>query len=694
MVKLKVLGRRRSTGASKEMVLDKNINNKVDKEKASSNPKRKSRFRRVKDKNLIDTDTSKSGETSCATDADADVLPQSQEPVPPFSTLSDMAILHNSVSTSLSVHGEDSNHFDAQNDSDSVSVLAPGSASPSVFGTRTQNAMRFALQSRMYVHEEATSPLDRWEALGDDPTVEESIECVFEHQLEEGIEIHVEDDEGSLSNPGSPNCDELVDNFGCGYGGHGYDNGYGFEEKKHYTSGKLTHVTSYSPFMKRTKNYLDDASLDSDNRSPSSSPETSSDKKRVSKALFRTRSAPHPSIRKRTVDRPSARSLSKKIEFFSCDVCKDGVRPYLGIPPEQWPQAPLFLRPCPGSGMKILGVRYANSDEYIMDETLKTPWWEHDFSTIEKSDDEDATADTVKESIQHPYCSQCCCLPINNGNEPDGKTIVIDFESSCFQGTLQVRIRHTRGTIPEPYDDSKGYFHGFNRQYQSIIQGRFTRPGIPMTRCEAGQTFKDPLKLPPAYVVKGSMKIVQFFAPRLNAKVNGSKPMFTSPLGSTPQTVMADPWKPEDGHKFRVEGICRSGSSRGKIVEPIEEERKLIPYKCNNPTTSVSRAKARKKAFDKLCAEGDEKTTFRTDRVYTFESLQHLVDFRPLEVNMGNILGKMRLSPVMNGQPMNIMAGYPSGNLSAEKDPHGFEKFWSFEIWHATMIERMLKKNM
>ena len=53
---------------------------------------------------------------------------------------------------------------------------------------------------------------------------------------------------------------------------------------------------------------------------------------------------------------------------------------------------------------------------------------------------------------------ECMILPINNANEPKGETIVVNFVSPIFEGTIQVRLRHTNGTTKLPYSDKEGYF--------------------------------------------------------------------------------------------------------------------------------------------------------------------------------------------------------------------------------------------
>jgi hypothetical protein len=553
-------------------------------------PRLRRRQRRKERDPTASSSNGDSAETSVTVSSENSNQPPPPSAVPPFSSLADMAILHNSVSNF--------SHLDKSR-GDSLDSLP----SPSVI-LKPRSVMKFALQSRMY---DGGKYAKKWESLCDDPTVEESIECVFEHQLEDGLEMNVDEDDDSCMENGSA------------YSGFSY------------TSGKLVQVGSFSPFH---KNRFDNVALLYDSR---------------------------PSAGRND-------SQGVKCASFSCDNCRDGKQPYIGLPPKEWPQAPLLLRPTPGSGTKVIGVRYADSDEYM------SRWWE-EVSGCNHS------------KLSYTFCSECHCLPINNGNEEFGKTLVVDFESDLFQGTLQMRIRHAQGTTCEPYNDSYGYFSGLNRHYQCVIQGRFKRDGIPMIRCVAGQTFSDPLNLPPSYVVKGGIRIMNFFAPRLQVKLDGDAPYFVSPLGSTPQTVKVEEF---DSSRNRFTSFKANISISLDQEEPLHQSKMLIPLKVGSGSSSVVRAKVRKKAFDKICAEGDESFTFQTDKVYSFEFLQHLLDFQTFEMSLGSMLGKMDLSKAVNGQPMSLMAAYQRP-MQGEKN-FCFDKLWSFDIWHENVYTAMFQK--
>jgi hypothetical protein len=84
--------------------------------------------------------------------------------------------------------------------------------------------------------------------------------------------------------------------------------------------------------------------------------------------------------------------------------------------PSTWPQRPVMLRPSPKTSTKIRGIRYANSLDYQ----------------------------------QFPGFCPGCTLPVNTGKELPGQSLVIDFESKHFIGTLLMRIKEAPpATNPE-----------------------------------------------------------------------------------------------------------------------------------------------------------------------------------------------------------------------------------------------------
>jgi Protein of unknown function (DUF1769) len=77
-------------------------------------------------------------------------------------------------------------------------------------------------------------------------------------------------------------------------------------------------------------------------------------------------------------------------------------------------------------------------------------------------------------------------LPINNGKELPGESLVTDFESDLFRGSMLVRLKDCQGTTrPGREQTNGGYFHGLHRRYQVVIRGKF-KQSVPWTELMAG----------------------------------------------------------------------------------------------------------------------------------------------------------------------------------------------------------------
>lgn len=135
--------------------------------------------------------------------------------------------------------------------------------------------------------------------------------------------------------------------------------------------------------------------------------------------------------------------------------------------------------------------------------------------------------------------------------------------------------------------------------------------------------------------------------------------MSLSPLGSAPQLL-------------KVNGNLQMEC---KQEEPIKIEETLMGVASHAPTT-LARAKFRKKAFDKLYVEKSHNTpTLKPENTYTFEFLQHLLNFTDFTVELGSMLGSIPLKSVLDGQALPIMACTPD------------KKLWSFDVLHEDLME-------
>ncbi len=602
-----------------------------------------------------------------------------------FSYLSEMSLFHStstsvpvfitpsSLSTSYDSHNNNYNDGHNNNDNNNIEYPTTSSSSSSLQPLIPPSSIN-VLGKRPTV----SSDLEKlWLRLPDDPTVEESFECVFSHQLlEQSVRSLYIDDYGGIDGDY-----DLASGLGSGSGSL-LENSCGSSDScLECKSGKIVQVGIVSPFHQVAVDDNGDNDITRNNHFT----------RTLSNVI--PNSLPYQSLKSKNNDNVDSSML--------CHACKTGNNDRPCIPPDCWPQCPLLLRPTPGSGTRVRGVRFANNmsnddnidnQQYLMDNSIQKHWWDELQKVWNGDNGNNNEAKQNKAGTgtgTGTFCNQCCILPINNGNEKDGQTLVIDFESDLFEGTLQLRIRKSNGTTRGSYDDSYGFFSGRNRQYQCVISGRFKKEGIPMTECITGQIFSRPIRTPAPYITNGAIRVLSIFAPRLQTKLHGANQMIISPLGSTPQSIMVDELNKcsTSAQNFKaVETLLQD------LEEPSTNSRRLIdiPSKSASSSSSMARAKARKKAFDKLCGSTETLScTFQTDKIYTFEFLQHLINFDTLEMNLGNIMGKYKLSHMMNGQPVSIMAAHqrPIQHSSGVSNKHDFQKLWSFDLWHESIVK-------
>ena len=185
---------------------------------------------------------------------------------------------------------------------------------------------------------------------------------------------------------------------------------------------------------------------------------------------------------------------SKPMPKSSCICCQ---RPLPLLEPKHWPQRPLLLRPTPNSGTRIRGIRFvSSSNDYLWradqndSDTLTWPQalrkhWEKDTDASKLPPPTPTSPNSQRNATM---CSQCLIIPINNGKELPGESLVSDFESELFIGTILVRLKDCHGTtIPNQVREQTngGYFHNLHRRYQVVIRGQF-KQSLPWTECIAG----------------------------------------------------------------------------------------------------------------------------------------------------------------------------------------------------------------
>lgn len=377
----------------------------------------------------------------------------------------------------------------------------------------------------------------------------------------------------------------------------------------------------------------------------------------------------------------------------------NNIQPQIPLPLE-WTHSPLLLTATPGSGTIIRRIRR------VCDVDL---------------------------GDMHSECLELHAqLPINNGRE--SQPLVIDFEAPSFEGTALFRIRNSAGTSSEPeganlpsQQRSKGkkgdpdYFAGYNRKFQMIIRGKFRRPDVIMADCMSGMILDRPLRtagspitdpllacaeinppesnsvatkksrrkkkpnkdegLPPKWVLRASVKIAGLFSPRMDADLECAHPRILSPLCSMAQSIHVG--KEKECPPLDVPHTEPSHQSTESLVHELRN--------CHADISGNTSVQIRKKTFDSVCDARVSQLQahspcFDTNATYTFEFLQHLIDYNDFSLDFGSIVGKMKLGGALKGQPCRFVAGVVSRDgMERELTLRDMDCLWSFDLWHESL---------
>jgi Protein of unknown function (DUF1769) len=379
--------------------------------------------------------------------------------------------------------------------------------------------------------------------------------------------------------------------------------------------------------------------------------------------------------------------------------------PYnLPPPPETWPQRPHFIRVTPGSGTQIVDIR---------------------------------CPDHCRPLNEDPFWQEHCGVPINTGNEAPGQTIVVDFISQHFVGSVLFRMQ---GVKPCQKQESApiSYFDQKQRTFQAVVRGRF-RSELPLTKCVSGQFFRRPAgTLPPHWMICAIEAVVNGLQPNNELHVEGPTPRLLSPLVTNAQTIQVNAPKSyptntnlqnthgDEGLIFH-EGQFFYDSSYDSVnacfvsnsIEEMEQEwqephathhRSLIQqidadHAAHAPSILNDHKKNqhfRKSFLNQYWARQDHHHRnnnnkdddddepvyhFRTDQEYSFEFYEHMIDFEHSQLALDlklPLLHHIPIAPCTDGQPIHLMSAVRTG-------PDALEYLWNFEIWHESLYELALR---
>jgi len=180
--------------------------------------------------------------------------------------------------------------------------------------------------------------------------------------------------------------------------------------------------------------------------------------------------------------------------------------------------------------------------------------------------------------------------------------------------------------------------------------------------------------------------------PRIDVDLECSHPRLLTPLCSTAQTII----RHDNGLSPRLDGLHEEpciDSNTSLVVDLCG----LSPNKQSNTSNNLQYRKRYSDAvYDKRveyiadCSGHQTSSTspcFDTDTEYTFEFLQHLIDYNDLSLDLGRVVGKVKLGAALRGQPVRfISAAVKQSSESKELTLKDVDCLWSFDLWHKSLL--------
>lgn len=237
-------------------------------------------------------------------------------------------------------------------------------------------------------------------------------------------------------------------------------------------------------------------------------------------------------------------------------------------------------------------------------------------------------------------------------HNPAGPTLSeISISSPNFIGKAYIIIRHLPGAPEE-------YFAAKNRQFQVVIQGRFTRP-VSYASVYTGQVFNRSLdKLIPRWVLRMALPLLRSLQPAMELQLEGDTSYVLTPLASTAKNIV----------------VSRPGAEPSiSQLDTLQEDMSLIL------DDTIRDAAARRKYFSNK--DNLELFSFDPSLVYTFDFYQHVINLPENKLQMG--FAELSLKNILVSSPLQIMSMLwtPSFDVSSA------EYLYNIEIWHCDNVD-------
>ncbi|KAL7486831.1 hypothetical protein ACHAW6_012433 [Cyclotella cf. meneghiniana] len=403
--------------------------------------------------------------------------------------------------------------------------------------------------------------------------------------------------------------------------------------------------------------------------------------------------------------------------------------------PAEWIHSPLLLTATPGSGTVIRRIRRVSDAGYFP----------HPATMPTQTDSKDnimgpnaqlpinngKEIHTLVIDFETPSFEGTALFRIRGSNS--------DLRNPLSLSTPKIRNGAKTMTKTSAEQQQVDYFASYNRKFQMVIRGKFRRPDVAMADCMSGMVLDHPLRttgssviddplmacseiqhniqssngainkktrrkkirgsgnshenLPPKWVLRASVKIAGLFSPRIDADLECSHPRILGPLCSMAQSL----------HVARGK---ESPMMDMPHVEPHFQSKESLVYDLRHDPSCVGVASGggsnasvqiRKKAFDavydaRIATSSSSQSSspcFDPNAVYTFEFLQHLIDYNDFSLDFGSIVGKMKLGGALKGQPCRFVAGVVPREAGGVGERNltlrDLDCLWSFDLWHESL---------
>eukprot|EP00804_Cyclotella_cryptica_P001352 CCRYP_014126-RB/>CCRYP_014126-RB protein AED:0.43 eAED:0.54 QI:0/0/0/1/1/1/2/0/699 len=403
--------------------------------------------------------------------------------------------------------------------------------------------------------------------------------------------------------------------------------------------------------------------------------------------------------------------------------------------PSEWIHSPLLLTATPGSGTIIRRIRRVSDASFFPHTATMAP---------EPVSDDDIMGPYAQLPVNNGKELYTLVMDFETPSFEGTALFRIRGSNSDCRNPLSCstpKIRNGTKSMAKSgvKENEADYFASYNRKFQMVIRGKFRRSDIAMADCMSGMLLDHPLRttgssviddpllacsemqpdtessngavtkktrrkkfrgsansqenLPPKWVLRASVKIAGLFSPRIDADLECSHPRILGPLCSMAQSLHVA--RGRDSPVMDLPHVEPHFQSKESLVHDLRKNHSGGGV-AGGGGGSHSSVQIRKKAFDSvydarmatLSLPQSSSPCFDPNAVYTFEFLQHLIDYNDFSLDFGSIVGKMKLGGALKGQPCRFVAGVvPRKGDIGERDLTlgDLDCLWSFDLWHETL---------